>query len=74
MKYRVNVLFSKDDHGYFVSCPELPGCMSQGTTYEEARDNIYEAIELYLETMSKEEIEESLSKEILTATLEVKVG
>lgn len=71
MSYRVNVVFSKDEHGYYVSCPELPGCHSQGDTYEEARTNIQEAVELYLETMSPEEIKSSLNREILTTTLEV---
>ena len=41
------------------------------TTYEEARINIKEAIELYLETMTQEEIEASLNKEIITTTLEI---
>ena len=32
-----------------VTCPSLPGCISQGKTIEEALSNIKEAIELYLE-------------------------
>ena len=74
MSYHVNVVFIKDENGYFAHCPELPGCHSQGDTYEEARENIREALELYLETMSKEEIAGSLNKELLTTTLEVQVG
>ncbi len=74
MSYRVNVVFSKDEDGYYVFCPELPGCQSQGDTFEEARENIKEAVELYLESMSKEEIEEALGKELLTTTMEVEVG
>ncbi len=74
MSYRVNIVFSRDKDGYYVYCPELPGCQSQGDTFEEARENIQEAVELYLETMSKEEIEEALGKELLTTTMEVKVG
>lgn len=74
MSYRVNVVFSKDEDGYYVFCPELPGCQSQGDTFEEARENIKEALGLYLETMSKEEIEEALGKELLTTTMEVEVG
>lgn len=56
MKYRVNVLFEKDEHGYFAYCPQLKGCHSQGETFEEASENIREAVELYLETMTVEEI------------------
>jgi predicted RNase H-like HicB family nuclease len=35
--------------GYSVYVPALPGCFSQGETFEEAVANIKEAIELYLE-------------------------
>ena len=74
MSYRVNIVYSRDKDGYYVFCPELPGCQSQGDTFEEARENIQEAVELYLETMSKEEIEEALGTELLTTTMEVEVG
>lgn len=74
MNYRVNVIFSKDENGYYVFCPDLPGCHSQGDNFEEAKENIKEAIDLYLETMSKEEINEALNKELLTTTLEVAVA
>ena len=74
MSQRVNIVYSRDEDGYYVFCPELPGCQSQGETFEEARENIKEAVELYLETMTKEEIEEALGKELLTTTMEVEVG
>lgn len=74
MSYHVSVIFSKDENGFYVYCPELPGCQSQGDTYEEARQNIKEAIELYLETMDKDQIEASLNKELLTTTMEVEIG
>ena len=34
---------------YAVWCPELPGCVSAGTTEDEAKRNIVEAIKLFLE-------------------------
>ena len=74
MAQRVNIVYSRDDDGYYVFCPELPGCQSQGDTFEEARENTKEAVELYLETMSKEEIGEALGKELLTTTMEVEIG
>lgn len=37
--------------GYTVTVPSLPGCISEGDTFEEAKKNITEAIELYLEDM-----------------------
>lgn len=74
MNYKINIVFEKDEHGYYVYAPSLPGCHSQGDTFEEAMANIKEAIELYLESVPREETEELLSNEILTATVEVKVA
>jgi len=50
-----NTIIEKDENGYFATIPELEGCVSQGNTYEEALQNIKEALELYLESLSKEE-------------------
>ena len=74
MSYKVGIVIEKDEFGYYAYCPELEGCQSQGDSLEEVIANIREAIELYLETLSKEEIKESLSKEILTTSLEVQVA
>lgn len=74
MKYNVNVIYEKDEHGYYVYCPQLKGCQSDGKTFEEARDNIQEAIELYLETMKPEEIVERLGQEVITSTIEVAIA
>lgn len=46
MKYRIAILQSEE--GYSVSVPGLPGCWSQGTTEEEAVENIRRAIREYL--------------------------
>ena len=72
--YKVNVIIEKDEYGYYAYCPELEGCQTQGNSLEEVLSNIKEAIRLYLETLSKDEIKAFLSKEILTTSLEVKVG
>lgn len=74
MSYKVNVVIEKDELGYYAYCPELEGCQTQGKTFEETLKNIREAVELYLETLSEDEIKASLSKEIVTTSLEVKVG
>ncbi|NJP12092.1 MAG: type II toxin-antitoxin system HicB family antitoxin [Leptolyngbyaceae cyanobacterium RU_5_1] len=55
MSYKLAVLIERDEHGYYAYCPELPGCQSQGDSLEEVKENIQEAIELYLETLSEEE-------------------
>jgi predicted RNase H-like HicB family nuclease len=47
---RLKVLFEPADEGGFTCyIPALPGCISEGDTLEQARTNIREAIELYLE-------------------------
>lgn len=74
ISYKVSVIIEKDEYGYYAYCPELEGCQTQGDSLEEVLSNIKEAIELYLETLSKDEIKSSLSKEILTTSLEVRVG
>jgi antitoxin HicB len=52
MRYRV--LIEQDEDGVFVvECPSLPGCVSQGTTRQEALANIRDAIAGYLESLRK---------------------
>jgi predicted RNase H-like HicB family nuclease len=36
----VTAVFTEDEHGYYVHSPELPGCMSLGDSFEEAKANI----------------------------------
>lgn len=44
------IIIEQDEDGYFVaSVPSVPGCHSQGKTYEEAVKNVKEALELALE-------------------------
>ncbi len=45
------ILEREEDGGYHAFCPILKGCHSQGDTFEEATENITEAIELYLESL-----------------------
>ena len=47
MKYPVALTQTEEDHS--VCCPGLPGCWSQGTTEDEALENIRDAIGEYLE-------------------------
>ena len=71
MSRKASVVIEKDENGFYVWCPELKGCQSQGNTLEEAMANIKEAIELYLETLTAEDRDTLLSHEILTAAVEV---
>jgi predicted RNase H-like HicB family nuclease len=45
----LSIVIEADKDGYFVSCPALQGCYSQGDTYEEAIENIKDAIRLHIE-------------------------
>ncbi len=74
MTYKTNVVIERDEYGYYAYCPGLPGCQSQGDTFEEAMANIREAVELYVETLDEEERKAYLSKEIMTGSVEVSVG
>lgn len=74
MKYRTfPIVVEADADGYFVSCPALQGCYSQGDTYEEAVLNIKDAIRLHIEDRlaDGEEIPEPVS--ISLSTVEVAV-
>ncbi|MBI5553872.1 MAG: type II toxin-antitoxin system HicB family antitoxin [Candidatus Diapherotrites archaeon] len=57
MKLHV-VLEAQPEGGYTVYIPELPGCISQGETRKEALKNIWEARELYLEELSKTQLQQ----------------
>ncbi|MCU1238719.1 MAG: hypothetical protein JWP63_6686 [Candidatus Solibacter sp.] len=48
MTFRVVLEHDPETGDYSAVCPELPGCATAGETEEEARDNIREAIALYL--------------------------
>ncbi len=71
--YRFSVVVEKDKEGYFVFCPELQGCYSQGDTYEEALGNIRDAVRLHLEdrVASGEEIPQPESVSLTSLELAV---
>ena len=50
LKYDV-VFEEQPDGGYTALVPSLPGCISEGDTFEETKTNISDAIKLYLEDM-----------------------
>jgi predicted RNase H-like HicB family nuclease len=53
---KLHVVIEQDEAGYYVAeVPALPGCLSQGKTYEEAISNIKEAIEGWLEVMESKQ-------------------
>ena len=74
MVYQVGIVIEKDEYGYYAYSPKLKGCQTQGDSLEEVKENIQEAVELYLETLSDREKQETLAREIVTMTLEVQVA
>lgn len=47
--YRFSVVIEKDEDGYYAYCPNLQGCYTQGDTWEDALENIKDAVRLHLE-------------------------
>ena len=76
MKFQV--LIQRDEDGrYIASCPAIKGCHSQGDTYEEALENITEAMELcveYLSGKSKTQVKELQYYPKFIATEEISVA
>ena len=58
--YHVLVTSSEDEGGFSGTVVDLPGVISQGETMEELKENIREAISLFLE--SKDEMERRMQK------------
>ncbi len=48
----LRVAIEHDEHGYFASCPNFPGCHTQGDSYAEVVANIHEAAALHLESLT----------------------
>ena len=71
--YRFSVVIEKDKDGYFAFTPELQGCYSQGDTYEEAIENIRDAIALHVEDRLDSGEEVPQSESVSLTSLEVAV-
>ena len=53
MEFKYTILLEKNEEGgYTVSVPSLPGCVTQGDTWEEAISHAKEAIVGYIETLN----------------------
>ena len=49
-KYEIIIYWSKDDDAFVAEVPELPGCMADGATYQEALANAEVMISEWIET------------------------
>lgn len=58
---KLHIKIEQDEAGYYVAeVPALPGCLSQGKTYEEAITNIKEAIEGWIEVAVTSALSETI--------------
>lgn len=73
MSRRLTVIIVREGSGYVASCPDLD-VASQGDSVSEARNNIKEALELFFETATPEEINGRLRGEVYVTQVEVTVA
>ena len=73
MRKLLTAIIEREGDGYVSLCPELD-IASQGGTIEEARENLREALELFFEAASPEEVQQRLHVEVYVTRLEVAVG
>jgi len=73
MTKKLTAIIEREGDGYVALCPELD-VASQGDTVDEARKNLKEALELFFETASSEEIDARLHDEVYVTNVEVAVG
>jgi predicted RNase H-like HicB family nuclease len=73
MKRQLTAIIEREGDGYVALCPELD-IASQGDTVQEARENLREALELFFESASVEEIQSRLREEVYVTQVEVAVG
>ncbi len=73
MKRSLTAVLIREDDGFVALCPEVD-VASQGDSVEEAKSNLREAVELFFECASPEEIRDRLSSESFVSSLEVTVG
>jgi predicted RNase H-like HicB family nuclease len=67
------IVIEGDSDGYFVSCPGLQGCYSQGDTYEEAVENIKDAIRLHIDDRLADGEESPKHTTVSLSTVEIAV-
>ena len=71
-KFQYTVVVEQDEDGVYISsCPALQGCHSQGDTYEEALENLKDAIRLHIE--ARQSLGEPIPVEVAVDRVEVNV-
>jgi predicted RNase H-like HicB family nuclease len=70
---RLTAIIEREDDGFVSLCPELD-IASQGSSVEEARANLVEALSLFFETADPSEMDRRLRSEVFVTQVEVPVG
>jgi predicted RNase H-like HicB family nuclease len=70
---RVTAVIEREDDGFVALCPELD-VASQGSSVEEARANLVEALTLFFEVADEAEISRRLHNEVFATQVEVPIG
>jgi len=70
---RLTALIEREDEGFVSLCPNLD-IASQGSTIEEARANLVEALSLFFETADPSEITRRFRSEVFVTQVEVPIG
>jgi len=73
MTRQLTAIIEKENDGYVALCPEVD-VASQGSSVAEARTNVKEALDLFFETASADEIRERLHGEVYVTQVEVAIG
>jgi predicted RNase H-like HicB family nuclease len=70
---RLTAIIEREDDGFVALCPEVD-VASQGSTIEEARANLVEALTLFFEVADESEISRRVHREVFVTQVEVPVG
>lgn len=70
---RLTAIIEREDEGFVALCPELD-IASQGSSIEEARANLIEALTLFFEVADKAEISRRMHSEVFVTQVEIPVG
>ncbi len=73
MSKRLTAVIQREGDGFVAFCPELD-IASQGDTVETSRENLREALELFFECASPEELSRRLGEEVFVTHVEVNIG
>ena len=72
MAMHMTAIVEREEGGYSALCPEVD-VASQGATVAEARENLAEALTLFFETASEEEIDRRWRNEVYVTSVEVAI-